>query len=298
MGGGSFSYSTAVTRSTSYAGKSTNAIFQSNIDKKINNAMDPYGIKFRESRDSEEHPNSFPIIINLDVTGSMGSIPLWLVKESLPEIMKKIIDAGIPDPQVLFTAIGDHTCDNAPLQVGQFESSDELLDHWLTKVWLESGGGGNDGESYLLAWYFAANHTVHDSLDIRNQKGVCITIGDEKTLQDLSKKNLENIMGPGQYGNVTYHQLLEQAEKKYHCHHIHVLETRAGQDTSTQNQWKQLMGNNLHMVQRKEDIEDLIAKIVISAANKVVTTHVRADSSTEGVEHESSTTVERPENIL
>ena len=69
--------------------------------------------------------------------------------------MDKIIQSGIKDPQVLFLAIGDHECDTSPLQVGQFESSDELLEHWLTHVWLEGGGGGNRGESYALAWHFA-----------------------------------------------------------------------------------------------------------------------------------------------
>ena len=32
------------------------------------------------------------IVIALDVTGSMGSIPHFLVKEGLPNIMKRIID--------------------------------------------------------------------------------------------------------------------------------------------------------------------------------------------------------------
>ena len=56
-------------------------------------------------------------------------------------------------------------CDSAPLQVGQFESSDELLDKWLTNIYFEAGGGGNGGESYALAWYFAALKTATDSME-------------------------------------------------------------------------------------------------------------------------------------
>ena len=85
----------------------------------------------------------------------MGHVPHALVQDGLPHIMETILKKGVEDPQVLFLAIGDHTCDEAPLQVGQFESSDELLDRWLTDVYLEGHGGGNDGESYMLAWYFA-----------------------------------------------------------------------------------------------------------------------------------------------
>lgn len=39
----------------------------------------------RECRDSEEHPETTPIIIALDVTGSMGRIPHDLVKNQLPK---------------------------------------------------------------------------------------------------------------------------------------------------------------------------------------------------------------------
>ena len=100
----------------------------------------------REARDSEEHPNSFPIIIGLDVTGSMGYIPKELIKNGFPEMMKKIMDEGVEHAQVCFMGIGDEECDSAPIQMGQFETSDELCEKWLKAIYLEGGGGGNDGE--------------------------------------------------------------------------------------------------------------------------------------------------------
>jgi len=269
MGGGSYSYDNAVYRSVSsgYATKSTIEVFK---QRSINNAMSPYGVKIRESRDSAEHPESYPIIINLDVTGSMGSIPHFIVKEGLPNIMKKIMEAGIKHPQILFNAIGDHTCDDAPLQVGQFESSDDLLDHWLTTVWIEGHGGGNEGESYLLAWYFAANHTSTDSFEKRNKKGVCITIGDEPTLDSVSSSALREIMGDAksEYGKASTNELLEKAQKAWACYHIHVAETRAGQDTRTQNGWKELMRDYCLFLKNKEEIDDMIADIVIKEYQK------------------------------
>jgi hypothetical protein len=69
-------------------------------------------VAIRESRDSTDHPNALPIILALDVTGSMGSIPHYLVKEGLPHLMDGIIQKGFPDPQVLFLGIGDHECDD------------------------------------------------------------------------------------------------------------------------------------------------------------------------------------------
>ena len=50
-------------------------------------------------------------ILALDVTGSMGSIPHYLVKDGLPNIMDGLIKKGIADPQVLFMGIGDHECE-------------------------------------------------------------------------------------------------------------------------------------------------------------------------------------------
>ncbi len=107
MGHGRYSLSDRSVRSAEmgYTTKSMHEIFS---QQSINNAMNPHGVKVRESRDSEEHPDTVSIVLALDVTGSMGSIPHHLVKEGLPKIMGNIIQSGTPDPQLLFLAIGDH----------------------------------------------------------------------------------------------------------------------------------------------------------------------------------------------
>ena len=154
MGSGSFNLMSSRSRTVEYREKSREEVF---YRKRIDPEMNPLGIKLREARDSEdEHPESFPIIIALDETGSMGHIPELMIKEILPDIMEGIINAGVKDPQICFMGIGDcNFGEEAPLQVGQFESSDELMEKWLTKIFLEGRGGGNGHESYQLAWYFA-----------------------------------------------------------------------------------------------------------------------------------------------
>jgi hypothetical protein len=265
MGHGKYSTDNRLRRSASlgYHTKSRDEIFS---QRSINNAMNPYDIKIRESRDSQEHPNSLSIILGLDVTGSMGSIPHFLVKNGLPNIVEKIISNGVPDPQILFLGIGDHECDQSPLQVGQFESSDELLDKWLTDVFLEGGGGGNAGESYLLAWYFAAFHTSIDCYEKRKQKGILFTIGDEPTLKKLPAQALKDIMGEGQYTDIASDILLEKASSRYNVFHIHVKETAAGSRKETIDGWKQLMWDNLIIADNHEEISGLIADTVIKTA--------------------------------
>jgi len=274
MGSGSYSTVSSVDRSTGktlygradarrttmYASSSLHETFK---QRNINNAMNPYGVGIRESRDSEEHPNSVPIIIGLDVTGSMGFVPHEIVKHGLPNIMGNIIQKGIPDPQVLFLGIGDHECDQSPLQVGQFESNDELLDKWLTDVWIEGRGGGNGGESYMLAWYFAAYHTQLDSLDNRQKKGYLFTIGDEPVLRHLPERVIANIMGPGQYQDFTSAELFERAREMYHVYHIHVTSTMSGGRSHVVNDWKELLQDNLLIANGAEDIADIISDKVI-----------------------------------
>lgn len=296
MGYGSYSYENRTTRATTlgYTTKSTYEIFQ---QKNINSAMSPYGVDIREARDSEDHPESFPIVIALDVTGSMGSVPHFLVKEGLPNLMKRIIDDGIKSPQVLFVAVGDHECDSAPLQVGQFEASDELLDKWLTDVYLEGGGGGNSGESYHLAWYFAGKHTVTDSLEKRGKKGVLITIGDEPVLRDIPLLALKNIMGDGQYETYTAVKLFEMAQEKYDCYHLHIKQTNSGSRKHVQDGWKQLLGDKAVMIDRREDVAQKIADIVINSY-KVGTTENQPSLNEQTDKSEVKPTTTIKEEIL
>lgn len=277
MGGGSYSATNRSTRAfkSGYYTNSAQEIFK---ERSINDAMSPYGLTVRESRDSAEHPNSLAIILALDVTGSMGSIPHHLVKDGLPHIMDQIIKKGIADPQLLFLGIGDHECDRSPLQVGQFESSDELLDKWLTTVYLEGGGGGNAGESYLLAWYFAAHHTSIDCFEKRKHKGYLFTIGDEPTLPEISSHTLKNLMGSGQYENFTAAKLIEKAREMYHVYHIHVKETNSGRRQFVMDGWKQLMQESLLIVERHAEIPGLIAEIVNPTTAKA---HVREQRTEE-----------------
>lgn len=183
-------------------------------------------------------------------------------KEGLPDIMDSIIKSGIKDPQVLFLGIGDHECDHFPLQVGQFESSDELLDKWLTDLYLEGGGGGNEGESYLLAWYFAGKHTAIDCLEKRNQKGFLFTIGDEPYLRRVPKSALKEIMGDGQYEDMQASALLDNARKMYNVYHILVKQGSAGSRQDTYDSWKQLIGDNLIIAEKHQDIPKFISDTI------------------------------------
>ena len=271
MGGGSYSYSTSVARASNvYQSIDRSEVFTSTS---LNPQMDIKN-KIRECVDSEEHPNAFPIIIGLDVTGSMGRIPYELITNSLPQIMKKIMDEGVKDPQVCFLGIGDSRCDNAPLQVGQFESSDELMEKWLKLVYLEGHGGGNGGEDYGLAWYFAARCTSVDSFKKHERKGVVITIGDEPIHMTISRNAIKELFGSVE-ANVNVIDLLNEARSEWDIYHINVPDY-SGRKALTKNCWNELLQDKvLHI---EADTKEAIADGIVGA---ILNSYKDADSRTD-----------------
>jgi hypothetical protein len=261
MGGPSYSSKGRFARAESrgYAKKSIYENFTQSKVKRIHESMDPKKIRLRESRDNTDNPKTFPIIFGMDVTGSMGDVPQMLIIDGLPKMISKIIQKGIESPALLFLAIGDSQVgDSAPLQVGQFESGDLQMDTWLERVWPEGGGGGNPGESYLWAWYFAAKHTVTDAWDKRNEKGVLITFGDEPCLDEIRPVEMKEVMDIEIGQSMKREELLKAAQDKWNVFHIHLSERRAVYPT-----WREMLGQNLIMCDDYRKIPDIIAKICI-----------------------------------
>ncbi len=177
--------------------------------------MNPKGVKLRESRDADNHPNSMGIVFALDVTGSMGAIPRLMATQQLPVFMKVLMDCKIQDPQLLFMAVGDAYSDQAALQVGQFESTAELMDQWLTWSYLEGGGGGQGMETYELAMYFLATHTEMDCMVKRNKKGYVFITGDEKHYPVLSKQVVEAVIGDRLDDDLTVEEVVAELQKSF-----------------------------------------------------------------------------------
>ena len=179
----------------------------------------------RESRDSDDNPNSTALIVALDVTGSMDAVLDSMARKGLPTMATEIYDRKpISDPHIMFMGVGDYDAgDKAPLQVTQFEADIRIADQ-LRKVWLERGGGGNKYEGYNLPWYFAAMKTSIDCFEKRGKKGYLFTIGDEETPRPLSKNAIQNIFGDTVQADISIEDCLEIAMRKYEVFHIIVEE--------------------------------------------------------------------------
>ena len=223
MGGGAwtarswdtYTRSTGLDKTTSATGSS--GVYRST---RMPVGLDPKQVTFRESCASEEHPDPTSIILGLDVTGSMGTLAMEIAKNGLNTLITEIYKKKpVSDPQIMFAAIGDAEYDHAPLQVTQFESDIRIAEQ-LVSAYFEGGGGGNGGESYILAWYFAAFHTKLDSIDKKNKKGFIFTIGDEAPLMTLTKEQIKEFIGDDVERDYTAEELLTIVSRSYEVYHV------------------------------------------------------------------------------
>lgn len=196
----------------------------------------------REARDSTEHPESLPIGVMLDVTGSMRDLPRT-IQAKLPTLLGLLTRRGYAkDPQILFGAIGDEFSDSGSLQVGQFESGIEMDDD-LGRFWLEGGGGGGEPrESYQNAIYFFARHTVTDQSEKRKGKGYLFIIGDEKPYPVVSRRTLVNLIGTTLKADIPTEDIIKECREKYHIFFILPKDASHGRDSSIKSEWERLLG--------------------------------------------------------
>jgi hypothetical protein len=234
-------------------------VFQHHEDVKagkaqgLHEALDPSKLKngVREARDSKEHPNSKPILFALDQTGSMQKVPR-VIQANLGKLMSTILTKGyMADPQILFAAIGDahtgysvHDREQAPLQVGQFESGIEMEDD-LTRFFLEGNGGGQNMESYDLLLYFAVHHVVSDAWEKRKEKGYIFITGDEQNYAALDGDTIHRIFG-GEKPDKAFpiEQLIKDAQERYHVFFIIPGGSNNATRTDLHAHWAKLLGTD------------------------------------------------------
>lgn len=227
---------------------------------KMHEDLDPIKITFRESCDSDVNPNSTPIIVAVDQTGSMGYLAETLIRHGLGVLLEEIYNRKpVPDPHVMCMAVGDAWTDVAPLQVTQFEADISLADQ-LSHFYIEGNGGGNSYESYNLPWYFAATRTKCDAITKRNQKGFLFTVGDEPPPPKLLAQHVKKFLGGGLQHDLTTEQLLAMASKTWNIFHIMIAEGNYFRSRSedTKRAWRHLLGQNAILLSDHTQLAELI----------------------------------------
>lgn len=210
---------------------------------KAHATLDVHGITVREARDSAAHPESLPVMIMLDVTGSMATVP-GIVQKKLPRLMEILLDKGYcRDPQILVGAVGDANSDRVPFQAGQFESGIEI-DEQISSLYLEGGGGGGEPqESYQLALYLAARCTATDAWEKRGKKGFLFIIGDERPYGGSNPAEILKVFGHTIQETVMTRDLVREARERWHVFYLMPQGTNHYKEAGIIDAWAGLLGS-------------------------------------------------------
>ena len=247
--------------------------------KTLDPALNPKNV-IRECCDSDDHPNTLPVVIALDCTGSMGSAAVEVAKK-LNGIMTKLYE-NIADVEFMVMGIGDLAYDSCPIQASQFESDIRIAEQ-LDKVYFEFGGGGNGYESYTAAWYFGLHHTKLDCWN-RGKRGIIITIGDERLNPYLPMRGRHSgliaALGDNLEKDVETPELFEEASKKFDIYHIHVNHGSNYDKENIEKSFKSIIEENHFKEATLNNITETIVDIIVDAAENDTNTIITPATTT------------------
>ena len=261
MGGTSWSDSDWQQHSTNNAGKSQKQIF---TQTKTVAELDPKNWTVRESCDSANHPNSTPVMVVVDHTGSMGHLAVTLVKTGTGTLFNELLKRQpISDPQLAVASVGDAVA-NGPddaFQMTQFESDIEVALQ-TEKIHLAGGGGGNGFESYEFGFYAAARRVKSDAFIKRQKKGYLFVIGDDGPYDGGVRAQLiEAVFGDKLERDITWAELIAEVKRTWHPYFLMV----AQGDTfgkHLQNEWETILGENAIVLQDVNSMAEVIVSLI------------------------------------
>lgn len=256
--------------------------------------LSPRGVKVRESRDSKEHPITIPIGITLDTTGSMSQVP-YAIQKSLTKLMGTFLEdkasgkryLGDGYPAIMISAVDDYDAQQSMgyatgdgcLQIGQFESGLEIDDN-LSNLWITKNGGGTAHESYDLALYFAARHTVHDHLEQRGKKGYWFIIGDEMAYPEVTRQQIMDVIGDDPLqSNITLEAIIAEASEKYHIFFILPNQTSYYSSPTHARFWQNLLpeGHFIKLADPNDICSTIVGCVALCEEEDVTIDDLKAD---------------------
>ena len=249
----------------------------------LDSALDPKNV-IRECCDTEEHPNTIPVILALDVTGSMGQAAVEVAKK-LNVIMTNLYEKVL-DVEFLIMGIGDMAYDEYPIQASQFESDIRIAEQ-LDKIYFEFGGGGNSFESYTAAWYFFFLYTKLDCLN-RGRKGIIITMGDEELNPYIPKTGryctLSGVTGDDVQEDIETKDLYREVCEKFNVYHLDVSHGNRWWDKDRiEKSFKKYLDDEHFRKVTIDSISDDIVDIVLNEVGSNAENPVIAPLNSEGI---------------
>jgi len=266
MGGGY--YDRDVVSTVSSTGYSDISAKNVGVEKKLHKSLDP-------KRWSEEVllcDKLDPIVFALDVTGSMGD---WskIIYDKMPMFYGQIMmQKYLTDPSVSFCAVGDYTCDVAPIQVSEFGQAKEI-DQLISKIYLESGGGGGYTESYEFPAYFYLNNVKLEN----TETPFFFVTGDEAFYDTIPKEQIEHHLGVKCQKSVDSYEIWKNLMLKYNVFLIKKPYSHKKDDKVIYNQWKSAIGEEriLSISTPKACIDVVLGAIAITSKTRTLDEYIK-----------------------
>lgn len=293
MGAGSWDTSSYTSSSVDRASKGIDDFSYSKSAHTVHDSLGGKRIKDKvftklESRDSAEHPESNPVLVCFDVTGSNYSRAV-VAQKKLPALMD-LLNKYLKDPQVAIAANDDFTTSGKNcFQMSEFES-DNRVDEHIRNTWLISRGGSNDGESYDLLVYAAAKKVVLDSVEKRGKKGYMFMYADEPFFKQVSQDHVKEVFGDIIQGDIPIEEIIEEARRNFN---IFVLWPEGGYRHARE-QYVKLFGEEFVVtLQDPNLICEMIASIVGTYEDKATAISVVTDLVAVGVDKHSADVISK-----
>lgn len=251
-------------RSSTTAGRTYDEVRTSKGVHDIKKEALPANISVRECRDSAANPNSTPIALFLDETGSMGPV-LSAAMDGFAQLFIQINEKDpVPDPSILAGMFDDiHAGYTPALQVTQFES-DKAVAEQFRALYPLHGGGSNRFESYHLPLYFCARKVVADAFEKGRRKGYLFTVGDEHVPDPLTPRHIRTVFGENEQvdNDLSYADCLRMCEPHWDVFHVVVQQGTNYRGETTLRAWTDILGQRAIPLARIEDLASVIVATI------------------------------------
>ena len=265
---GSASSSSSFSDDSAYSRRESRSSFASGGTSSYE-AKEAFGSRRMDSRLNPDRrtimsSRTSPIVLCMDVTGSNIEF-VHVVWDKMPRLYGQIEKQKfLTDFEICFAAVGDATCDEAPLQVADFKRGKELDDE-LAKIWLESGGGSYLTESYeLAAYYFAHNCEMPKALS-----PFFFMIADEYPYSEVNPREVSKTLGDNLTQPIPSAKVFDDLFATFKDN-VYVLlnpyHGEEGRTTDTVNQkWREILGKhsqNIIPLYEEKSLIDVILGII------------------------------------
>jgi hypothetical protein len=216
-----------------------------------------------------------PMVIAIDVTGSMGEWPKVMFSK-LPYLEMEAKEYLGSTMQISWAGVGDVFSDQYPLQVRPFTSGPDLKTR-MEELVIEGNGGSNYHESYdLAALYYARNVNMPKAV-----RPIFIFIGDEGLYEQADKAGAAKWSRVNLSARLPLEQIVNELQQKFSVYVIRKpygshydrrrgTDAPSAQDQTIHKQWVELLGaDHVVMLPDASRVVDVIFGILAKETGRV-----------------------------